>query len=257
MRFSKSLIPGVVLLCGSGLAMAEEHMVRPQASDGAIPEFSAVDADKDGVISSSEAVSVPALVEQFSEADRNADGAVDHGRIRGRSRAVARTRLRTKVPSPVPRSSSWSSRISGGRPASPGGDWPGGGAERYTSHEVPERYHRNHLAAFGDGCKLGPVRCARAGATPIEVSPGNRRCVLIRWPVVGAFTASADGAPDRGAAPGSDDVCILEVDPCCVPCRALTGGAGYRTSTQLTPAREALKRPATSRSGPAARGLSA
>ena len=74
MRFSKSLVPGVVLLCGSGLAMAEEHMVRPQASDDAIPEFSAVDADKDGVISSSEAVAVPALVEQFSEADRNADG---------------------------------------------------------------------------------------------------------------------------------------------------------------------------------------
>jgi hypothetical protein len=74
MRFSKSLVPGVVLLCGSGLAMAEEHMVRPQASDDAIPEFSAVDADKDGVISSSEAVAVPALVERFSEADRNADG---------------------------------------------------------------------------------------------------------------------------------------------------------------------------------------
>lgn len=49
-------------------------MVRPQASDDAVPEFSAVDADKDGVISSSEAVAVPALVEQFSEADRNADG---------------------------------------------------------------------------------------------------------------------------------------------------------------------------------------
>lgn len=72
MRFSKSLVPGVVLLCGSGLAMAEEH--RPQESAGAVPEFSAVDADKDGVISSSEAVAVPALVEQFSEADRNADG---------------------------------------------------------------------------------------------------------------------------------------------------------------------------------------
>ncbi|MGH9892484.1 MAG: EF-hand domain-containing protein [bacterium] len=74
MRFSKSLVPGVVLLCGSGLAMAEEHMDRPQESAGAIPEFSAVDADKNGVISSSEAISVPALVEQFSEADRNADG---------------------------------------------------------------------------------------------------------------------------------------------------------------------------------------
>ncbi|MGH8563667.1 MAG: hypothetical protein ACREXW_06090 [Gammaproteobacteria bacterium] len=37
-------------------------------------DFSAVDADQNGVISSSEAVSVPALVEQFSEADRNADG---------------------------------------------------------------------------------------------------------------------------------------------------------------------------------------
>ncbi|MGH8585488.1 MAG: hypothetical protein ACREWE_04670 [Gammaproteobacteria bacterium] len=74
MRFSKSVVPGVVLLCGSGLAMAEEHMDRPQESAGAIPEFSAVDADKDGVISSSEAVAVPAVVEQFSEADRNADG---------------------------------------------------------------------------------------------------------------------------------------------------------------------------------------
>lgn len=74
MRFSKSLVPGVVLLCGSGLAMAEEHMARPQASDDAIPEFSAVDADKNGVISSSEAVSVPNVVDQFSEADRNADG---------------------------------------------------------------------------------------------------------------------------------------------------------------------------------------
>lgn len=73
MRFSKSLVPGV-LLCGCGLAMAEEHMVTPQASDDAIPEFSAVDADKDGLISSSEAVAVPALVEQFSDADRNADG---------------------------------------------------------------------------------------------------------------------------------------------------------------------------------------
>jgi hypothetical protein len=74
MRFSKSLVPGVVLLCGSGLAMAEEHMDRPQESAGTIPEFSAVDADKNGVISSSEAVAIPALVEQFSEADRNADG---------------------------------------------------------------------------------------------------------------------------------------------------------------------------------------
>lgn len=74
MRFSVSLVPGMVLLCGSGLAMAEERMDRPQQSAGAIPEFSAVDADKNGVISSSEAVSVPALVEQFSEADRNADG---------------------------------------------------------------------------------------------------------------------------------------------------------------------------------------
>lgn len=74
MRFSKSLVPGVVLLCGSGLAMAEQHMDRPQESAGAMPEFSAVDANKNGVISSSEAVSVPALVEQFSEADRNADG---------------------------------------------------------------------------------------------------------------------------------------------------------------------------------------
>ncbi|MDQ3774202.1 MAG: EF-hand domain-containing protein [Pseudomonadota bacterium] len=74
MRFSKSLVPGVALLCGSGLAMAEEHMDRPQEPAGAIPEFSAVDADKNGVISSSEAVAVPALVEQFSEADRNADG---------------------------------------------------------------------------------------------------------------------------------------------------------------------------------------
>ena len=61
------------LLCGSGLAM-EEPIVTPQASDDAIPEFSAVDAGKDGLISSSEAVAVPALVEQFSDADRNADG---------------------------------------------------------------------------------------------------------------------------------------------------------------------------------------
>jgi EF hand len=74
MRFSKSLVPGMVLLCGSGLAMAEEHMDRPQESAGAIPEFSAVDADKNGLISSSEAISIPAVVEQFSEADRNADG---------------------------------------------------------------------------------------------------------------------------------------------------------------------------------------
>ncbi|MBA2591600.1 MAG: hypothetical protein H0U97_04775 [Gammaproteobacteria bacterium] len=74
MRFSKSLVPGVVLLCGSGLVMAEEHMVRPQASDDAVPEFSAVDTDKDGLISSSEAVAVPAVVEQFSDADRNGDG---------------------------------------------------------------------------------------------------------------------------------------------------------------------------------------
>ncbi len=74
MRFSKTLVPGVVLLCGSGLAMAEELQATPQESAGAIPEFSALDSDQNGVISSSEAVSVPALVKQFSDADRNADG---------------------------------------------------------------------------------------------------------------------------------------------------------------------------------------
>jgi hypothetical protein len=74
MRFSKLLVPGMVLLCGSGLAMAEALPVMPQESAGAIPEFSAVDADKNGAISSSEAVAVPALVDKFSEADRNADG---------------------------------------------------------------------------------------------------------------------------------------------------------------------------------------
>lgn len=74
MRFSKSLVSGVVLLCGSGLAMAEPLPGMPQESAGAIPEFSAVDADKNGAISSSEAVAVPALVDKFSDADRNADG---------------------------------------------------------------------------------------------------------------------------------------------------------------------------------------
>ncbi|MGH8575223.1 MAG: BON domain-containing protein [Gammaproteobacteria bacterium] len=53
-----------------------------------------------------------------------------------------------------------------------------------------------------------------------------------------------------------DDMCILDVDPFPVS-RAWDRRRWVPTSTQLTPAGEALKRPATGRSGPAVRGLSA
>ncbi len=85
MKLSKLWVPGVVLLCGSGLVMAAEPMDKTQGSttpgatmqgseQGQIPEFSTVDTDKSGDISSTEALSVPALVQQFSAVDRNADG---------------------------------------------------------------------------------------------------------------------------------------------------------------------------------------
>lgn len=87
MKLTNAFIPAaVVLLCSSGLVMAEEQVdpaapsampqesTTPEASGAALPEFNKLDADRNGAISSSEATGVPSLVDQFPKADTNADG---------------------------------------------------------------------------------------------------------------------------------------------------------------------------------------
>lgn len=89
MKSTNTIIPAaVVLLCSSGLAMAEERMepanpsaipqesTMPEGSATALPEFGKLDVDRNGAISTSEATGVPTLVDQFSKADANADGAL-------------------------------------------------------------------------------------------------------------------------------------------------------------------------------------
>ncbi len=89
MKLTNTFIPAaVVLLCSSGLAMAEEQMdpsnpsampqesTTPEGSATALPEFGKLDADRNGAISTSEATGVPSLIDQFSKADANADGSL-------------------------------------------------------------------------------------------------------------------------------------------------------------------------------------
>lgn len=87
MKLTNAFIPAaVVLVCSSGLAMAEEQMdpanpsaipqesTTPEGSATALPEFNELDADRNGGISPSEATALPPLIEAFPKADMNADG---------------------------------------------------------------------------------------------------------------------------------------------------------------------------------------
>lgn len=68
MTLTKTLIPALIVLTGSGWAMAADESVET------IPRFSQVDVDQDGGISKTEASQVPGLVEVFAQADINSDG---------------------------------------------------------------------------------------------------------------------------------------------------------------------------------------
>lgn len=58
----------MVLLCASS-GMAEDS-----PGPTTLPPFTQLDADQNGSISSAEALQLPALAEQFSDVDSNADG---------------------------------------------------------------------------------------------------------------------------------------------------------------------------------------
>ncbi|MGH8593102.1 MAG: hypothetical protein ACREX9_11075 [Gammaproteobacteria bacterium] len=68
MILSKTLIPALIVLAGSGWAMAAEE------SAETLPRFSQVDADQNGGISKTEAEAVPGLVGAFAQVDINVDG---------------------------------------------------------------------------------------------------------------------------------------------------------------------------------------
>lgn len=81
MNVTKTLVPAaLVILFGSSWTMAGEHAMDPAAqtdeSATAVPEFSEVDADRNGSVTISEAAVVPVLVEKFSTLDRDGDGAL-------------------------------------------------------------------------------------------------------------------------------------------------------------------------------------
>ena len=71
MTVSKTLIPALILIAGSGWVMAVEETTET------LPSFSQVDADQNGGISKTEASQVPGLVEAFAAVDINADGWLD------------------------------------------------------------------------------------------------------------------------------------------------------------------------------------
>lgn len=73
MTLSKTLIPALILLSGSGGAMAAEESIET------MPSFSQVDADQNGGISTTEAQAVHGLVEVFAQADFNTDGWLNQG----------------------------------------------------------------------------------------------------------------------------------------------------------------------------------
>lgn len=81
MQVNKTLVPAALaILFGSSWTMAGEQTMDPAAQTGesatAVPEFSKVDADRDGSVTISEAAVVPVLVEKFSTLDQDADGAL-------------------------------------------------------------------------------------------------------------------------------------------------------------------------------------
>lgn len=68
MTISKTLIPTLILLVGSGWAMAEQGMTEEGTQEGSaetLPRFDQVDADQNGAISKTEAHAVPGLVRTF------------------------------------------------------------------------------------------------------------------------------------------------------------------------------------------------
>lgn len=86
MKLINTFIPAaLVLVCSSGLAMAEQQMdpanpsampqesTTPEGSRG-VPEFGKLDVDRNGTISTSEATAFPPLVDAFPKADANTDG---------------------------------------------------------------------------------------------------------------------------------------------------------------------------------------
>ncbi|MGH8609313.1 MAG: hypothetical protein ACREX9_18445 [Gammaproteobacteria bacterium] len=71
MKSTKTLIPAALLLCALNGAMAEDPP-RPTT----LPPFTKLDADQNGGISTTEANVLPALAEQFTDVDTNADGSI-------------------------------------------------------------------------------------------------------------------------------------------------------------------------------------
>jgi hypothetical protein len=74
MKLSTTLIPALVLLTGSGWAMAEEESLETLPRFNQVPHFRQVDTDRNGGIDKTEASQVPRLVEVFAQADMDANG---------------------------------------------------------------------------------------------------------------------------------------------------------------------------------------
>ena len=154
-----------------------------------------------------------------------------------------------------------------------------------TIHEAITHRNLNIRGVVGDRLRrLGPVRLgserAPAGRhTGTGGAPsGLSRCSSlypVAWLGRGHFTRLTAPIPEYAARDEDRERALESPGPCrgcepgkttCVSSRStrvvsrkpcLDRRGWVPTSTQLTPAREALKRPATRRSGPAARGLSA
>lgn len=76
MTLSKTLIPALILLFGSGWVIAE---MAEKEFTGTLPYFTQVDADQNGGIPKTEARVVPGLVEVFARADIDSNGWLNQG----------------------------------------------------------------------------------------------------------------------------------------------------------------------------------